>query len=137
MYVDHESSLKMESVRFSETCVRPHYYRMSKPRQSRLHCFTPYERHVLTGDNAEKILLCVLEHSQMSTCLFPVLREFHILEEYLRFLKVKIKIRKCIYFLQLYECLVFLSLIILEATTFRTSHIAVSRITFSVAILKA
>jgi hypothetical protein len=59
------------------------------------------------------------------------------LEEYLRFLKVKIKIRKCIYFLQLYECLVFLSLIILEATTFRTSHIAVSRITFSVAILKA
>jgi hypothetical protein len=39
-------------------------------------------------------LLCVLEHTQLSVSLFPVLREFQMLEEYLDVLKMVIIIGK-------------------------------------------
>jgi hypothetical protein len=46
-----------------------------------------------TGDSVDKSFLCVYEHTQLSVCLFPVLKEFQM-EKYLAALKVKVIIRK-------------------------------------------
>jgi hypothetical protein len=35
------------------------------------------------GDSVDKSLLRVFEHTQLSICLFPILREFKMFEEYL------------------------------------------------------
>jgi len=50
--------------------------------------------NMTTCDGADKGLLCVFEHIQLSLCLFSTSRDFKMLEEYLNLLKVKIIIIK-------------------------------------------
>jgi hypothetical protein len=52
--------------------------------------------NMITGDSVHKSSLCVFGHTQ-SICLFSVLREIKMLEEYLVVLEVKIIIRKYSY----------------------------------------